>query len=162
MERIPTAYLIYGYLAAGKSTFGSRLAEERGALFLSEDEWYLRLFSDGTPTTHRDQAAWDRLSALLDDLWPAVLRQGVDVVLDFGFWSRQRRDLARRLAFEAEAKTELYWVRCDESAAKERLGVRREEGGWNFSLPESAYQELLVNFESLGPDEPHRVVQTDR
>jgi predicted kinase len=89
-----TAHLIHGYLGAGKTTFAAKLASQKNAIRLSADEWYLRLYTDGRPNTHLDDSLLLRLESVLDELWPSILIQGVDVVLDFGFWSRESRDRA--------------------------------------------------------------------
>jgi predicted kinase len=81
----PTAHLIHGYLAVGKTTFARRLSSRSGAILLSVDDWYLRLYTDGRPTGHLDHDLYLRLESQLDELWPQLLARGLDVVLDFGF-----------------------------------------------------------------------------
>ena len=83
--RRPTAHLIHGYLAVGKTTFARCLSSRTGAILLSVDEWYLRLYTDGTPTQHLDNDLYLRLESQLDELWPQILLHGVDVILNFGF-----------------------------------------------------------------------------
>jgi predicted kinase len=80
----PIAHLVHGYLAAGKKTFARRLAAETGAIRLSEDEWYLRLYTDGTPTEHLDDVLYRRLRSQLDDLWPQLLTRILQPVMTSG------------------------------------------------------------------------------
>lgn len=156
----PVAHLIHGYLAAGKTTFARRLSVETGAILLSDDEWYLHLYTDGTPTEHLDDVLYRRLRSQLDELWPQLLTRGVDVVLDFGFWRRADRDRARALATKASAAPVLYNVVCDEKTARRRLAERNADPAGSFLLQGAAYDHLRTKFEDLGDDEAYAVVET--
>ena len=152
-------HLIHGYTGAGKTTFARRLESESGALRISVDEWYLRLFVEGT-THHLEPALMTRLVELLDELWPSLCSHGVDVILDFGFWSRSSRDHARALAATAGAEPILYHVVCDDEVARERLLSRDNAGTGSFRIDEQAYNDLRSKYEPLGPDEDHLVIDS--
>ncbi len=154
-----TAHLVHGFLGAGKTTFAEDLAQSRGAIRLSIDEWYLRLFAEG-PTQHLDAASWRRIEGLLDELWPQLLRHGVDVVLDFGFWSRASRDCARAVANGVGANAVLYLVGCDDAVALDRCLTRNESGGPSFAITAAGFTEMRSRFEPLAEDEPHVVIET--
>jgi predicted kinase len=153
--RRPTAHLIHGYLAVGKTTFARRLSLRTGAVLLSADEWYLRLYTDGTPTGHLDNELYRRLESQLDELWPQILSHGVDMVLDFGFWTRSLRDRTRRLATAAGATVVLHSVTCSEQIARQRLAARNEDPCGSFLIPDGAYDHLRSKFTALDADEPH-------
>ena len=155
-----TAHLVHGYLCAGKTTFARQLEASTGALRLSADEWYLKLHVPEGTTSHVDRAAWDRLLSTLDDLWPTLLGMGVDVILDFGFWSRVGRDRARRLATAAGATARLYELRCREDLARARCHSRNNHPDGSFVIDLSAYEALKVYFEPLTDDEDRRVIDT--
>jgi predicted kinase len=157
---VATAHLIHGYLAVGKSTFSQRLAEDQGAVLLSLDAWYLRLFTDGAPTAHQDYVLLQRLWASLDDHWPQILRAGVDVVLDFGFWSRLSRDRARDRALAAGGQARLWSVTCDKEISIQRCLRRNLAPGENFVLDAAAYEALRTRFDALGGDEPCEIIVT--
>lgn len=156
-----TAHLLHGFLGAGKSTFARRLERDLNAVRLSADEWYLRLFTDGSPTEGLDQSLNERLLVVLDDLWPRILATGVDVVLDFGFWSRVSRDSARRAAALAGGDSRLYWVRCDEATAARRVRERNADPRDSFYLSDGSYRYLRAKYSPLDPDEEFVVVRTD-
>jgi predicted kinase len=67
----PTAHLITGLPCSGKTTYAMSLAEASGGVLFSLDYWFITLHG--------------RYS--LDEL----LRRGVDVVLDDGFFFREHR-----------------------------------------------------------------------
>jgi predicted kinase len=111
----------------------------------------------------RDQfdGYFGRVRSLLDGLWPQLLRSGVDVVLDYGFWRRADRDAARRRAAEAGANVRLIQVRCRESVARERCRRRNRELDGSFPIDDEAYESLRPRFERLEADEVHDVVDND-
>lgn len=159
---VATAHLIHGYLGAGKTSFATHLERVVGGVRFSADEWYLRLYAGNEPTAHLEPAWWDRLSSLLNDLWPRLLEHGVDVILDFGFWTRRSRDVARALALAAGAETRLYAVVCTDEVAKARCLSRNADPDRSFSIDEAAFEALRAKFEPVGPDEVFDLVDTTR
>lgn len=153
-----TVHLVCGFLGAGKTTFATALATQLGAVRLSVDELYLKLFADG-PTYELDQAALDRLLGVLQELWPQVARSGADVVLDFGFWRRALRDEVRARASALGAPTRLYWVHCPDDVALARCLARNGQPGAFLISPEG-YRELACRFEAPASDEPHEAIDT--
>jgi predicted kinase len=90
MNETPTAHLMCGLVAAGKSTYARRLAAERHAFYASLDAWMLQL--------HGIRFHEPEYAPLADrcrlQIWSAaeqVLRLGHDVVLDWNFWNPERR-----------------------------------------------------------------------
>ena len=148
-----TAHLVHGYLGAGKTSFAARLEPVVRGIRLSADEWYLRLYAGDAPTGHQEQASWDRLSTLLNELWPGLLAHGVDVILDFGFWTRHSRDEARALARAAGAEAKLYVVVCADDVAKARClppAPFKPHDAWRFNRELSYLRRpLLVWSEGL-------------
>ena len=150
-------YLVYGFLGSGKTTFSHQLAQQHAAIRFSIDEWYLRIFADSA-THELDSIYWKRLTDALNELWPQVAKRGIDVVLDFGFWSRDLRDEVRSLAHSVGAETRLYWVQCPDAVALERCLARNGTSG-SFVISEEGFQEMKQRFESLGPDEEFEAVE---
>lgn len=151
-----TAHLVYGYLGSGKTTFAKELAESTGALRLSIDEWYLRLFAT-EPTYEQDRQQGMRVQELLNDLWPALVARGVDVVLDFGFWRRSLRDEVRQRASLLGARTRLYRLDCPDEEALRRCLARNGAPG-SFLISQDGFHALKREIEPLAPDEPHELV----
>lgn len=85
--------LTCGLPGAGKTTLAWQLAEDRGAVRLTKDEWLWALGSspwDATTQEKVEQELW-RLAQ-------EILRLGLSVVLDFGLWARIERDEMRSVA----------------------------------------------------------------
>ncbi|WP_442967508.1 AAA family ATPase [Rhizobium sp. BR 362] len=100
-----TLYMLMGLPGAGKTTIGKRLEQECPALLLSPDIWMARVVRDGYDADRR--RAVQQLQLELAD---RVLRLGHDVVLEFGFLRRVERDVARTLASNAGAGTQLIFL----------------------------------------------------
>ena len=158
--RVATAHLIYGYLGSGKSTYARQLSEKVHGVYISLDDWYLRLFTDGTPTARQEYELLGRLSDAMSDHWPQIVGAGAAVVLDFGFWTRASRDEARRLALTVGSQTVLHWIRCDDEIALARCVARNDDPHASFVIDAAAYEALKMRYEELDPDEDRIIVDT--
>ena len=152
-----TVHLVCGFLGAGKTTFATALAERVSGVRFSVDEIYLRLFADG-PTYEVNGAAMTRLLDALHELWPQVARAGVDVILDFGFWSSALREQVRESARSLGAEPRLYWLQCPDETAVARCLQRNGSPG-AFLISEPGYWELKPRFEAP-MTEAHEAVHT--
>jgi predicted kinase len=137
-----TLFVLVGLPGAGKTTRARQLEWQRGALRLTPDEWMIPLFGEPLADGGRDvlegRFVWLALRAL---------RLGVDVVLDFGVWSRDERSALRALAAEAGARCELVYLPVDEVEQHRRVADRRGTApGTTFPMtPEdlSRYREVF-------------------
>ena len=82
-------YLICGKICSGKSTYAQALLRESGAVILSVDELMLALFGQHAGEKHDDYAA--RIKAWYRQKSLELLASGLDVILDWGFWTRKER-----------------------------------------------------------------------
>ena len=98
ISTVATLFLIVGLPGAGKTTRAKRLAAEHAALRLTPDAWMIPLFGEPGAGGKRDV-----LEGRLIWLALQALRLGTNVVLDFGFWSRDERSSLRWLARSAGA-----------------------------------------------------------
>ena len=153
-------HLIHGYLGVGKTTFAKQLEADTGAVRLSADEWYLRLYTDGGPAEALDDALAARLNGQLEELWTTLVRRGVEVILDFGLWRRADRDRARDLAAAVGAAVRLYRLHCTEAVARERVRRRNADPGESWYLSDAAFDHLKAKYEPLGADETATDIDT--
>jgi predicted kinase len=158
--RTRTAHLIHGYLGAGKTTFAKRLAAELGAVRYSPDALMVARYGHDPPESHFGSYL-AAIRAEVDEEWPRTLASGRDVVLDFGFWTRSRRDGVRSRALAAGARTLLYCVRCSEETARKRCRARNQDLGESLYIADETFDILKPSFEPLAPDEPFELIDTD-
>lgn len=118
-----TLHLLVGLPGSGKTTLARRLEIEHAALRLTPDEWMNPLFGAGE--------SGDKRAVLEHDLLWAVARRvltlGVDVVLDFGFWSRQERQMYRSRAADIGVNVRLYFLDVPLEELWARLQVRNSQ-----------------------------------
>jgi predicted kinase len=87
-------FLVVGLPGSGKSTHARRLAIEHHALRLTPDDWMIPLFGEPEGEGKRDVLEGRFITLALQ-----LVRLGTNMVLDFGFWSREER-LSLRWLFE--------------------------------------------------------------
>lgn len=149
---MPTAYLLFGYLGAGKTVFAKRLEREMRAVRFTPDEWMARLFGEDPPADiFQDRAT--AIQDLMQPLWRQCLIAGADVVLDYGFWRRHERDTARRIAKEVGAVPMLVALSCSDDDAKQRVARRNADPGRSLTIAPATFDALKARLEPLGADE---------
>jgi len=149
----PTLYLICGLPGAGKTTVARQLEAQQRALRLCPDEWIAKILADPA-----DIPELDRLRAPVEEIqWELAQRAlilGLDVVLEYGFWSRAERAHFRAGAEALGARVELIYLKVERDELWARLERR------NASLPPGTFQvreadlDLWLSwFEEPTPDE---------
>ena len=127
-----TLFLICGLPGAGKTTLAKQLEFARPALRLSPDEWIAPLLADASNTAELDRLRTP-VESLQWDVAKRVLTLGVDVVLEWGFWSRAERDHLRAEAEALGARVELHYL----AVARDELWARLSKR--NANLPPGTF-----------------------
>jgi predicted kinase len=146
-----TLHLICGLPGSGKTTLAKRLERELPALRLAPDEWMARIVGDGHAEEKRaiiEEVQWG--------IAERVLSLGINVILEYGFWSRRERDDFRSRAAALGSDTKVYFLDVPRDELLRRLALR------NAALPEDTFHideaqlDLWLNvFEPPTPDELH-------
>jgi predicted kinase len=131
-KRTPTLFLMVGLPGAGKTTLAKNLEVERPALRLTPDEWIPILYGENLSQEKLDSVR-DPMEAMHWQMAAAALRLGVDVVLDFGLWSRRERDDFRARAAALGARAEIYFLNASHAELSARLAAR------NANLPPGTF-----------------------
>ena len=118
MKQPATLYLIVGLPGAGKTTKARQLEVESPALRFTPDEWMKALFGRNVP------AERDALEGRL--IWIALraLQLHTNVVLDFGFWSKDERSSLRWIARQIGAKGQVIYLPIDRETQRKRVQMR--------------------------------------
>ena len=112
-------YLLCGRVGSGKSTFARR---QLACPCLSCDTLLLRLFPPYLGERHSEIQG--KCTAYLMDLAAELSRNGSDVALDFGFWTRQSRKEAKAFFAALGLDARLYYFDLPERRRLERLHER--------------------------------------
>lgn len=118
--RKPTVYLLCGLPAAGKTTLAKQLEEKQGAVRFTLDEWMIRLY-DYTIFDREYGEYGRRCRELIWQTAVNVLKQGVDVVLDWNQWSSKRRQAILKRIEAIGANHQLIYLNIPPMVARERL-----------------------------------------
>ncbi|MDQ4088111.1 MAG: ATP-binding protein [Pseudomonadota bacterium] len=146
---MPTLHLICGLPGSGKSTLAARLAGREGTVWLSPDQWMMRIVGD--PYDARRRAAVEQVQW---ELAQQLLRLGIDVVLDNGFWSRSERDRLREAAGQLGARTKLHFLDVPLPELARRVAARNEASPPGaIAISEEDLAAWAGLFEPPGPDE---------
>ena len=141
--------LTCGLPGAGKTTLGTRLAAERGAVRLTKDEW---LWAIGSSPW--DRATGDRVERELRRLAQDILSLGLSVVLDFGLWARVERDELRLAARGLGVGVELHYLDVPADELWRRLEARNAEPPWVAApIRRADLDGWLSEFEAPDADE---------
>lgn len=102
------------------------------ALRFTLDEWMIRLY----PGLSLDDPAYggraDAVRELIWDMAAQGLRHGLDVILDWNFWSAARRRWAVSRSTAAGATVVLHWLTTGEDDATQRALRRGVDGEGYF------------------------------
>lgn len=85
--------LICGRICSGKTTYAHQLRCQSKAVLLSIDEVMLSIFGQHCGEKHDEYAA--RTQQYPFDKSVELIENGIDVILDWGFWTRDSRDAAK-------------------------------------------------------------------
>lgn len=118
----PVLFLTVGLPSSGKTTGARRIEVERPALRLTKDEWVKALYGDENPP-----AAQDVIEGRLVEIGLRALDLGIDVVIDFGLWSRDERSALRQAAADRGADVELLYFDISPAEQRRRLDLRQAE-----------------------------------
>lgn len=135
--------LLCGLPGAGKTTLARRLVTEGPGVRLCPDDWITGLGVDLF-----DQPFRARLERVLSAHAHELLRLGVTVILEFGFWSRAERDEQRLAARALDAAVELCYLDVPFDELVRRLTERA-----TVLITADMLREYMTLFEPPADDE---------
>lgn len=147
--------LICGKICSGKSTYAERLRSENKAVVLSVDEIMLTLFGLYAGDKHDEYA--ERTKKYLYDKSLEIMEAGMDVILDWGFWTRDERIFVKKFYTDRKIEHEFHYIDISDKIWKERLEKRNAEilagAGNAYFVDENLAAKFESRFEMPDRDE---------
>jgi len=122
-----TLHLISGLPCSGKSTYAMGLRPDLDAAVFSLDRWLITIFGRYEIASVGHQEHTRRVLACRELIWESaseLLRRGVDVILDDGFFLRHHRVRHVALARSVSAGSKIHYVNTPIEIIRERLEAR--------------------------------------
>ncbi len=116
------AILICGKICSGKSTYGESLRLRENAALLSIDEIMLSLFGQHCGDKHDEYS--EKAQTYLFHKSLELIEVGVDVILDWGFWSKEKRNFARKFYSSRNIACEIHYIDVSDETWAARLEKR--------------------------------------
>lgn len=149
-----TVYLIVGLPGAGKTTRAKELEISESALRLTPDDWQMAIFRGDHPTRWRSKDRADHrdlIEGKLVDVGMRAAQLGINVVLDFGFWSKDERSALRWIAARLGVRAQVVSMPVDAAEQRRRITSRYETEPAQFQLSAVELEQWRVQFQA--PDE---------
>lgn len=114
--------LVCGKICSGKSTYAERLRVENKAVLLSIDEIMLAMFGLYVGDKHDEYV--EKTEKYLFDKSVEIIETGIDVILDWGLWTRDERRYAKEFYSARGIENEIHYLNISNETWKTRLDKR--------------------------------------
>lgn len=154
-----TLHLLCGKIASGKSTLAATLADRPGTVVLSEDKWLAALFKE---SMHSVEDYVYYAAKLRDAIQPhviALLRAGVNVVLDFPANTPANRQWMMSVVKESAVAHQLHYLAVSDEVCKARLHARNVQGEHDFAATEAQFDFITRYFVAPTEEEEFNILR---
>lgn len=115
-------YLICGKICCGKTTYANKICAENNAVLLSVDEITLALFGQYCGDKHDKYV--ERTEKYLLNKSLELIENNINVVLDWGFWTKLERLAVKEFYESRGIEYELHYIDVSEETWQYRLNKR--------------------------------------
>lgn len=154
--------ILCGKIASGKTYYANKIRKETNAVILSVDELMLKLSDSCLGDRHDDVAL--RCENYLYELSLQIVESDLDVVIDFGYWSKKERDMAKAYFMERSVSVELHYVKIQEEKRllqleKRNLSLQSKSNvGRVYIIGEELRKRLDEKFEEPSLEEYDKLI----
>jgi len=157
--------LICGKICSGKSYYANSIKEKENAIVLSVDEITFDLFDNKLGQEYEMIVC--RIKNYLMKKASEIIMTGCNVILDWGFWSKDERIKIKDYFAKQEIDTEWHYIDVDDETWQKNISERNERvllgnGGCNFFVDEGLLHKLALEFEEPYKEEMRVIYKTRR
>ena len=116
--------LVCGKIASGKSVYAKMLCERENAVLLSVDELVLSIL--GSDLGEKHDEITERVQAYLFEKSVEIARAGSNVLLDWGFWTSEKRRGARTFYESRGIVCEFHYIDVPDAVWHKNIAIRNE------------------------------------
>ena len=150
----PNVFFMCGPAGSGKTTYAKKL-EREGFLRLSFDEESFKLGITKHPLSKEmHQEIENRLIKILKE----NIVNGIDVVLDFSFWSKKMRNKYKEILKEYNLEPKIIVIKTPKSIVIERIEKRNGSNADEIMLTTEETEKYYDNFEFPTEDEGELII----
>ena len=140
-------FLICGKICCGKTTYAQKICNESNAVLLSVDEITLALFGQHCGDKHDEYV--ERTEKYLLNKSLELINKGINVVLDWGFWTKAERKSVKEFYKFRNIKCELHYIDISDETWKSRLHKRNNAVLANETSAYYVDDNLAAKFNSI-------------
>ena len=134
--------LMCGPAGSGKSTLAKKF-ESTGMTILSYDE---ESFKRGFNEHPLPQEVLEDIKTYLDEKLISLIKQNIDIVLDYSFWSREMRNEYISLLKKYDIEPKIYYIKTPKEVVMERIRKRNGNHQNDIILTEQTASTYYDNF----------------
>jgi len=153
--------MICGRICCGKSTYAHKLRIQHKAVILSADEIMLALLPPYLGDRHEEYV--EKTQNYLFNKAAEIANTGIDVILDWGFWSDDERQNAKQFFSRRNIKCELHYLALSDTEWQTRIEKRNtavsagDPGA--YYVDENLANKCLARFQPPQPQEIDVLIQ---
>lgn len=146
-DHMAKALLICGKIASGKSVYAEQIKREENAVMLSVDELVLSILGNDLGGKHDEIT--DRIQAYLFAKSLEIIRAGANVLLDWGFWTREKRSAARTFYESRGILCEFHYIDTPDEVWRRNIELRNRAVAEGKTSAYFVDEGLMRKLESL-------------
>ena len=148
-------YILCGKICSGKSTYSQKLRKDKKAVILSVDDITLTLLGQNGGDTL--DVYVEKLEQYFFQKSVEIVETGINVILEWGFWTKTERDFAKEFYSSRGIEYEFYYISISDEEWYRRLDKRNkdvlEKKSDAYYVDEGLAQKFKSIFEIPGKDE---------
>ena len=154
-KQIPQIILLCGFLGFGKTTYAQKLALELPAKLFTHDEIMKERFGRNPDNF---AAKYKIVDDYIREQTKQAVQNGENVILDYGFWSKDKRQEYYQWAKSLTPNVVFHVLECDMALAKQRVLNRTQTDDNALYIDENCFDTLLTQFEPFEAKEGYPFV----
>ncbi len=119
------AILLCGKICSGKTTYAKQICEERKAILLSSDELISAIFHPNENDYH--DIIIDKVHSYLKNKSTEIIISGIDIVLDWGFWTPLSREQISKFYNQQGIEVEWHYLNISKTNWDRNIQKRNDD-----------------------------------